>query len=68
MDCCQYRLKLAKVSLDGEVLGQIEQIDGIQKYTISVERRGKFKILSTFINERLTKFKNARNLTPEHIL
>ena len=48
MDCCQERLKLAQVSLDDEFIGQIPQIDGIQKYMITVKRRGKLSMLPIF--------------------
>ena len=40
MDCCQFRLRNAEVSVDGTLIGTIPQVDGTQKYTISVNRRG----------------------------
>ena len=42
MDCCQDRLRGAVVSLDGNELGTIPQVDGTQKYTIQVKKDGEF--------------------------
>merc|ERR1711963_481453 len=40
LDCCQDRLKNARVLVDGDLVAIIPQVDGIQKYTIPVFRRG----------------------------
>ena len=41
MDCCQHRLKNAKVFLDDTLVGTIPQVWGTQKYTIMVKKPGK---------------------------
>ena len=45
MDCCEGRLRNARVSVDGMLVGLVPQVDGQQKYTISVDRPGKLLLL-----------------------
>ena len=40
MDCCQERLKNAKVSLDGTLIGTIKEVEGTQKYRLPVNKNG----------------------------
>ena len=45
LDCCQDRLKNARVLVDGDLVAIIPQVDGIQGYTIPVFRRGRYMII-----------------------
>ena len=60
MDCCQQRLRNAKVFLDGRLIGTVPQVNGRQKYRIPVNRRGKY--LSDNFSQIFVPLYETRNI------